>query len=132
MKLMRIAEIDVYLHWTYWLAPLYIIYRTRFFGDQAWFVTGILFFLLLNLSLCVLLHELGHALMARRFGVTTKDIITTPIGGLARLEGMPWKPNQEFLISLAGPAVNLMIAALLGVVFILPVARFCRRSASRD
>lgn len=114
MKLMRIAEIDVYLHWTYWLAPLYIIYRTRLFGDQAWFVTGILFFLLLNLSLCVLLHELGHALMARRFGVTTKDIIITPIGGLARLEGMPRKPNQEFLISLAGPAVNLIIAALLG------------------
>ncbi len=119
LKLMRIAGIDVYLHWTYWLAPVYIVYHNRVFGDQAWYVTGVLFFLLLNLSLCVLLHELGHALMARRFGATTKDIIITPIGGMARLVGMPKKPLQEFLISFAGPAVNLVIALLLAVAILL-------------
>lgn len=116
---MRIAGIDVYLHWTYWLAPVYIVYHNRVFGDQAWYVTGVLFFLLLNLSLCVLLHELGHALMARRFGATTKDIIIAPIGGMARLVGMPKKPLQEFLISFAGPAVNLVIALLLAVAILL-------------
>jgi len=116
---MRIAGIDVYLHWTYWLAPVYIVYHNRVFGDQAWYVTGVLFFLLLNLSLCVLLHELGHALMARQFGATTKDIIITPIGGMARLVGMPKKPLQEFLISFAGPAVNLVIALLLAVAILL-------------
>ena len=115
LKLMRLAGIDVYLHWTYFLAPLYIVYSTRDF-DQAWLVNGVLFFLLLNLSFCVLLHELGHALMARRFGVPTKDIIITPIGGLARLAWMPKKPNQEFAISFAGPLVNLLIAVLLGVI----------------
>lgn len=116
---MRIAGIDVYLHWTYWLAPVYIVYHNRVFGDQAWYVTGVLFVLLLNLSLCVLLHELGHALMARQFGATTKDIIITPIGGMARLVGMPKKPLQEFLISFAGPAVNLVIALLLAVAILL-------------
>ena len=113
LKLMRIAGVDIYLHWTYWLVPVYIIYSTRIFGEQSWFVAGVLLFLLLNLSLCVLLHELGHALMARRFGATTKDIIITPVGGLARLAGMPKNPFQEFLISFAGPAVNLGIALLL-------------------
>lgn len=116
---MRIAGVDIYLHWTFWIAPIYIVYIARDFGDRVWLVTGVLIFLLLNLSFCVLLHELGHVLMARRYGVTTKDIIITPIGGLARLTWMPKKPNQEFLISFAGPLVNLLIGAFLGVVVFL-------------
>ena len=112
---MRIAGIDVYLHWTFWLVPFCVVCNFLVFGDQVWFVTGASLFLLLNLSICVLLHELGHALVARRFGATTKDIIIAPFGGLARLAGMPKNPGQEFLISFAGPAVNLGIALLLSV-----------------
>src|SRR5438477_958814 len=79
-------------------------------GPQAaW--NGLLFMVLL--FLCVLLHEFGHIFTARAFGVTTPDVILLPIGGVARLERIPEKPSEEFLIAIAGPAVNVVIAAVL-------------------
>ena len=59
----------------------------------------------------ILLHELGHALTARRFGIRTLDIVLTPIGGMARVVDMPQNPRQEILIAVAGPLVSLAIAA---------------------
>lgn len=110
----RIAGIQLRIHITFllligWLALGY--YNT---GGPAAAVGGITFILLL--FLCVVLHEFGHALAAKAFGINTPDITLLPIGGVARLERMPEEPRQELIIAIAGPAVNVIIALCLFVV----------------
>ncbi len=113
-KLGKIAGIDVHIHWTFFLLPALIALSTIASGGGVAAATaGVV--LILAVFGCVVLHELGHALAARRYGIGTHDITLLPIGGVARLERIPEKPSHEIAVALAGPAVNVAIAALLWV-----------------
>ncbi len=104
------------LHWTFGFIFLYVYYEWDKQGapnEQLPWLMG----LVLAMFFCVLLHEYGHALTARRYGISTRDIILTPIGGIARLERMPSKPWQEFVVAIAGPLVNVGIALVIYLVF---------------
>ncbi|EMI45861.1 site-2 protease family protein [Rhodopirellula sp. SWK7] len=108
----RFAGIDVRLHWTFLLLPLWIYFSSLASGSGALAATGSVL-MILAVFACVLLHEFGHALTARRFGIPTRDITLLPIGGVASLERMPREPWKELAIAVAGPAVNVVIAASL-------------------
>ena len=101
------------IHVTFLLFLVWIAASHYARGGRDAAIEGTVFVLLL--FLCVLLHEFGHVFAARRYGVQTPDITLLPIGGVARLERIPEEPSQELIIALAGPAVNVVIAAVLFV-----------------
>ncbi len=111
------SGIGIYAHWTL------LVMLAGIFGWFLWtsfsLTTALAVVVIVSaLFGCVILHELGHALTARHFNISTLDITMYPIGGVARLEGIPREPRQELLIAIAGPAVNLAIAVVLFVVIL--------------
>src|SRR3954454_4382782 len=115
LKIVRVAGIGIYMHITF---PLLLLwagvnqFQERHSWQDAWI--GVAFVSVL--FVIVIMHELGHALTARRFGIPTRDITLLPIGGVARLERMPEKPKEELAVALAGPAINVCLALLLFAV----------------
>lgn len=103
--------IGLYVHWTFALLLAWVGLAGMTAGGFSGAILSMV--LIIALFACVVLHELGHSLTARRFGIPTHSITLYPIGGVAELASMPRQPKQELLIALAGPAVNVVIAAAL-------------------
>ncbi|MDJ0646552.1 MAG: site-2 protease family protein [Flavobacteriaceae bacterium] len=118
LSLGSVSGIKIMVHWTFFFLIAYIaFYELKQGGDLNSIAYNIVF--ILAVFFCVVLHELGHALTAKRFGITTKKITLLPIGGVASLERIPENPKEELLVAVAGPLVNVIIALLL--FFIAPV-----------
>jgi Zn-dependent protease len=110
----KIAGIDLKIHFTFFILLFGVGISGLVAGDPTQAILMNLA-IILALFLFVVLHELGHALMARRFGIPTKDITLLPIGGLARLDHMPEEPLKEFLVAAAGPLVNVLLAGAIAL-----------------
>jgi len=121
LKIGRVAGIKIEVHWTFTLLLLWVVFldiqRGGTLASSLMNITLILF-----LFLCVVLHELGHALTAKRMNINTKQITLLPIGGVASLEKMPEKPSEGLLVALAGPAVKGVLAMFL--LLIVPVQKY--------
>lgn len=107
----RVAGTVVRLHVTFLLFLVWIGAGQWRAGGQSAAIEGVLFIVLL--FACVLAHEFGHIFAARRYGIRTPDVTLWPIGGVASLERIPDKPHEELVVAVAGPAVNVVIAAVL-------------------
>lgn len=114
LHLFTVRGIKIYLHYTFvlllaWLG--YVYYAQT--GDPMMIVRGVLLGLIL--FALIVLHELGHSLTGQKFGIETKDIILLPIGGMSRMSQLPENPVHEFIIAVAGPLVNVVLAVILGL-----------------
>jgi Zn-dependent protease/predicted transcriptional regulator len=115
IRIGTIAGIRLELHVTFLLFVGWVAISQGFSsGDPGRAVASVV--LLLLIFTCVVLHELGHALAARRYGIRTRDIVLLPIGGIARLERMPERPGQEVVVAIAGPLVNVAIGTVIAAL----------------
>lgn len=117
MNLGRIAGIPIRLHWSFFILMAVYAGSSLFTGGVSELLSTLL--VLGALFATVVLHELGHALAGRHYGIPTRSITLWPFGGIAAMEGMPTKPRQELVVALAGPAVNAVLAVLIGSLWLL-------------
>ncbi|MEX2595351.1 MAG: site-2 protease family protein [Salibacteraceae bacterium] len=120
-KLGKIAGIGVFIHWTFSLLIVYIIFINYRSGQNAQQIVWSVIFIL-SIFVTVFLHELGHALAAKKYNIKTNDITLLPIGGLARLESIPEKPKEELVVAIAGPLVNIVLAGITALFITIPDA----------
>ena len=118
MRLFTVKGIDIRVHFTF---PFILIWAALQFGQIYGGISGMVFGVvaITLLFILVTLHELGHSYAARRYGIPVKQIVLSPIGGVAQLQRMPDKPSQELVIAIAGPAVNVAMALVLGALALL-------------
>jgi Zn-dependent protease len=113
-KLLTVSGTVLRVHFTFFLLMIWIAAVNWNQGGPVAALNGVI--LVVLVFACVVLHEFGHVFAARRYGIKTPDITLLPIGGLARLERMPERPLHELIVAAAGPAVNVLIAALLVIL----------------
>lgn len=118
-RVATVAGIPIRIHFTFLLVLLWVGLAT--YHAPGDFARSLI--LVLGIFCCVILHELGHALVAQRFDIQTRDITLYPIGGLAVLQGKAPKPKEEFWIALAGPAVNVVLAIILGAISLVSTGK---------
>ena len=113
-RLFTVAGTEVRVHVTFFLLLLFVASQSFLSGhglsaalESTLFITA--------MFACVVLHEFGHVMAARGYGIRTPDITLLPIGGVARLERMPRKPSQELVVAISGPLVNVIIAAAIAI-----------------
>ena len=123
LRLFSVRGIDIRLHFTF---PLILIWAALQFGANGAGVTGAVFGVVTVLLLFALvtLHELGHSFAALHYDMPVKQIVLSPIGGMAQLKRLPARPIQELVIAVAGPAVNVVIALAMVLLALLPGIRF--------
>lgn len=114
-KIAEFGGTSVRVHYTFFLLLAWLGTVFWLQGGPVAALDGLLFVILL--FVCVVLHEFGHIIAARRYGIRTRDVTLLPIGGVASLERMPEKPAQEVIVALAGPAVNFVIVGILMLIF---------------
>lgn len=114
IPLFRIRGIQLALHASFLVLLAYVAWDG--WVQEQW--SGLLWgsATLMAFFVCVVLHELGHSFMALRYGIGVRRILLLPIGGMAEFDGIPREPQREFLMTLAGPAVNFVLAAALWMV----------------
>lgn len=120
-----ISGIKIKVHWTFFFLIVWVAFIEIKRGGTTQSVLYNIAFILVVFA-CVVLHELGHSLTAKRFGINTKKITLLPIGGIASLDRIPESPKQELLVTIAGPLVNVVIASLL--YFIIPFQEFTQQN----
>ncbi|MFZ4542751.1 MAG: site-2 protease family protein [Saprospiraceae bacterium] len=118
-QIFRINKIPVKLHWTFFILIVYMIVA-GWYEDVNYVAVLLNCLFVLAVFICIILHELGHALTAKFFGIETMEVVILPVGGVAFIDSRRMGTFEEFVIALAGPLTNLVIAAGLWLfVFII-------------